>query len=69
MDLRLDAERVEVTARGFREVDVEVYDVDKSDVLEHFKLDDIIDHFGIDKVLDYIGVDEIKEYFHLTDKY
>ena len=65
MDLRLNTQRVEVTAAGFNKVDVEVYDVDKSDVLEHFKMKDILDHFRIDKILDYIGVDEIKDYFKL----
>lgn len=69
MDLRLDAQRVEVTTRNYKQIDVEVYDIDKDDVLNHFKIEDVLDHFGQEIILDYIGEKECKKYFHLTDKY
>lgn len=68
MDLKVSAQNVEISAYGFRQVNVELLDVDKDDVLHNFKLDEVIDYLGSDKVLDYIGEKVCKEYFHLTDK-
>lgn len=65
MYLRLNAQKVEVTAYGIRNVDIEIIDVDKSDVLNHFKIEDVLDHFSQDDILEYIGKQSCKEHFDL----
>ena len=67
MDLRVTTQRVEVSHYGGTRVEVELINVDKDDVLNHFKIEDVLDHFSQDDILEYIGKQSCKEHFDLTE--
>ena len=63
MDLNLNGSSITVDANNGRSIDIQIEDVDASDVLDHFRLEDVINHFGEGKILDIIGEDAVIKYF------
>jgi hypothetical protein len=75
MDLKINAESAKVTlaTRGIGDVEVELEDVDREELLDAIKdadggLDQIVDHFGWAALLGAIGRDQAKEHFDLVER-
>lgn len=67
MDLTIQCNDVKISSYSTYKVEVEINDVDKTDILDYFKEDDVINHFGEESLLESIGVDKVKEYFNLKN--
>lgn len=67
MDIQLNCTACNVSTNTNRVMTVDLSDIDKSEVLDHFKVEDCVDHFNVNDFLEYIGVDAAKKYFDLID--
>ena len=65
INLVISGEEVKITPDTRKEIIVDISEVSKSEILDHFKIEDIIEHFGIPDILDEIGIDESKSHFDL----
>lgn len=68
VDLVLTCSTADVRPVSFKEIHVQVEDVDVTEILDYVPITEAIDHYGTDKLLDEIGIDRVKEYFNLQDK-
>lgn len=67
MDIQLNCTACNVSTNNNRLMTVDLSDIDKSEVLEHFKVEDCVNHFNEKDFLEYIGIDAAKKYFDLID--
>ena len=67
IDLSLKTSEVRITPSGYKEIYVELQDVEKSDILDYFTPQEIIDHFSIGDLLDAIGEKEVFGYYNIED--
>jgi hypothetical protein len=67
MNLSLSCKSVNVESNNYYKVDVEINDVEISDILDQIEIDDAIRHYDEDKVLEEIGIERVKEYFSLVE--
>lgn len=57
MNLSLSCKNVSIEPNNYHKVDVELNEVEISDILEQIEIDDVIRHYDDNKLLDEIGVD------------
>lgn len=67
MDINFNAKSVETSAVNNRTINVNAYDIEMSEILDHFHIKDILNHFGVNSLLDEIGEDEAKSHFDLIN--
>ena len=67
MDITLNVKSAVIEAYGYRQVSVELVDVDNDEVMNNFTIEQFVNKFGLSEVLDFIGSDECKEHFELTE--
>lgn len=67
MNLSLDCQDVKISPSN-KQVYVELEDVDKSDVLNHFDIAEVVYHFGETDILDYIDIETVKKYYGLVEE-
>lgn len=64
MAFNVDAESVEITPSGHRNVSLSI-DCDLSDLLSDVTIEQMVNEKGYDELLDHIGEEAVKEYFGL----
>lgn len=69
INIRLSGSYAEINAESYKKVSVEIFDVDKDDIISNLSIEDVLQYFGVSEILEKIGEDECKEYFHLIERY
>ena len=68
MNITLTTDNVTITPSSSRRVDVEMGDIEASDLLDNVTIKQVLDHFNTSEILDAIGIDEVKNYFNLIEE-
>ena len=63
MDLNLSVRSVEIKTGSYKEINLDITDADRNEVLSHFSIEDVVRYFGTAEVLAHIGEDEARNYF------
>jgi hypothetical protein len=68
MNITLATDNVVITPSTSRRVDVEMNDIEASDLLDYVTIEQVLNHFNTSEILDGIGIEEVKNYFNLIEE-
>lgn len=67
LDIELKSTSVGIKTASWNEMNVELHNVDTTELMNHLDESDVINHFGADELLDEIGTKEVIEHFGIEE--